>query len=414
MSKMTDRIQHAWNAFNDKDQDSVLGSIDQTSGANWGNYHTGFNYPNDVILNARYTLISTYATMFSIQHVLTDANGGEARVHDGLDYCLNVEANLDESGKAFLYNHYYSLLTEGVIADVPVDTTQAPITQGGFDINTMRVGRIVKTSAQTVSIMCYDENDGVLKEIEMPKTMVGLVESPLYGILNSPNAALNIIKRKLKVLENDDANAINNRIDIALNVPYITKGQARKKQVDTRRDQIYSDLSDNRFGVLWLDPTEKITQLNRPIQSSTLDELQNATQDLDNQLGITPGIWDGTASEAQLLMFFARAIEPLVDFTISEWDRKFITKTARTQGHALRSYRDLFKFESLTSISKATDLFRRNEIMTANEVRPIVGLEPTSDARANVLANPNIADANTAANPVPSASSGSLTSPDGQ
>lgn len=312
----------------------------------------------------------------------------------GLNNCLSVEANLDQSHIQFIQDLVYSMFDEGVVAVVPVETTLNPGVFGSYDINSLRVGKIVSWFPKHVEVDLYNDSTGQNERITIEKKNVSIIENPLYAVVNAENSTLKRLIRKLNQLDDVDAVAASGRLDLLVSVPYAIKTETQKQMAEKRIRDIEEQLSLGRNGIAYMDGTEKVTQLNRPLNSQLPETIERLTQQFYNQLGLTKNIFDGTASESELKTYYSRTIDPIVDTIIAEFKRKFLTKTARTQGQSIVAYRDMFKTVTVEAVANLGDTFRRNSIATANEIRKIIGLKPSNDPRADELFNPNIADSN--------------------
>lgn len=312
----------------------------------------------------------------------------------GLNNCLTVEANIDQTHIQFIQDLVYSMFDEGVVAVVPVETTLNPGKYGSWDINSLRVGKVVNWFPRHVEVNLYNEDTGQNERIVIEKKNVAIVENPLYAVVNDENSTLKRLIRKLNQLDDVDAIAASGRLDLLISVPYSVKTETQRQMAEKRINDIEVQLASGRNGIGYIDGTEKVMQLNRPANSQLPETINNLTQQFYNQLGLTKTIFDGTASESELRTYYSRTIDPIVDNIVAEFTRKFLTKTARTQGQNIVAYRDMFKTVTVESVSQLGDTFRRNSIATANEIRKIVGLKPSNDARADELFNPNIADNN--------------------
>lgn len=392
---LKDRIQHAWNAFTDPTP-----LLEETMG--YGSYGPprvrSRSYNSSQFVSSVYNRIAMDVSMSKLRHVKIDAKTEDITIVDsGLNYCLNVEANIDQTHLQFMHDLVYSMFDEGVVAVVPVDTTVSPRVSQGFEINSLRVGKIVQWYPSMVRVNLYNERSGQFEDLVMPKQSVAIVENPLYAIMNAENSTLKRLVSKMTQLDDDDLSV--GRMDMVIQVPYGIKTEAQKRMAESRIRAIEDQLAKGRHGITYVDATEKITQLNRPINSQLPETVEKLTKQFYNQLGLTQSIFDGTATEEQIRIYYSRTIDPIIEHIVSEFYRKFLTKTARSQGHAIQYYRDMFKFVTAETIASLGDTVRRNYIMTANELRKIMGMKPSNDPRADELFNPNIADANQNLNP---------------
>lgn len=333
--------------------------------------------------------------MTSFKHVkINPDNEDVTDMKTGLNTCLTLEANIDQTHIQFIHDLVYSMFDEGVVAVVPVETTISPSRTGGYDIKSLRVGKIVNWFPKHVEVELYNEEIGQNQRITLEKKSVAIVENPLYSVVNSENSTLKRLIKKLNQLDNLDNDSDSGRLDLLITVPYGIKTETQKKMATDRIANIEYQLSRGKNGIAYIDATEKATQLNRPINSQLPERTAELTQQFYNQLGLTANIFNGTASESELRMYYSRAIDPVVESIVAEFTRKFLTKTAITQGQKITYYRDMFKMVPVEIIATLGDTFRRNYIASSNELRKIVGFKPSNDPRADELFNPNIADKN--------------------
>lgn len=406
---ITDRLQHAWNAFRSdsaKTQDFTdYGYSRGTPG------HRVKRYSDSAFASSIFNRIAMDVSMTSIHHVKIDAENEDAKlIESGLHYCLNSEANIDQTGLQFVQDIVYSMFDEGVIAVVPVDTNISPDKTGTFTINTMRVGKIIQWFPAHVRVRLYNDRIGDYEEVVVAKKNTAIIENPLYAVINGPNATLARLLRKMALLDSLDEDAASGRLDMFIQLPYAVKTDLQRAQAEERIRKLEEQLTKNRRGIAYTDATEKVTQLSRPINSSLPDDIQYLTKQFYNQLGLTENVFNGTANESELRSYYTRTIDPIVDNIIAEFNRKFLSKTARTQGHTLEAYRDPFKLVPTEQLAQIADLTRRNSILTGNEVRTrLFRIKRSNDARADELYNPNIADSRQ-----DTAGAGSLTSPEEQ
>lgn len=331
--------------------------------------------------------------MTGFKHVkINPKNEDVTDLSTGLNSCLTVESNIDQTHIQFIHDLVYSMFDEGVVAVVPVDTTLNPEVTGSYDIISLRVGKIVNWFPKHVEVNLYNEETGQNERITIEKKNVAIVENPLYAVVNDENSTLKRLTRKLNQLDDVDALAASGRLDLLVSVPYAVKTETQKQMAEKRIADIEAQLASGRNGIAYIDGTEKVTQLNRPANSQLPETIDKLEQRFYNQLGLTQNIFNGTASEAELRTYYSRTIDPIVDYIVAEFNRKFLTKTARTQGQVIVAYRDMFKTVTVESIAALGDAFRRNYIASSNEIRKIVGFKPSNDPRADELFNPNIAD----------------------
>lgn len=387
------RIQHAWNAFRN--------NKDPTMYATYSNFGTGYTYRPDrprltrgnerSIVTAVYDRISVDAAQMSIQHCKLDKNGRYLEpMKSKFNECLTVEANIDQASRAFIQDVVMSLLDEGSIAIVPVDTDLDATETGSFDILSMRVGKITEWHPEHVEINLYNDRTGQKELITLPKKSVAIVENPFYAIMNEPNSTMQRLIRKLNLLDSIDEQSGSGKLDLIVQLPYTIKSEARRQQADQRRKDIERQLSGSKYGIAYTDGTERITQLNRPVENNLMKQIEYLTSMLYSQLGITQSILDGTADERTMLNYYSRTIEPIIAAIVDEMKRKFLTKTARSQMQSIMFFRDPFKVVPIGELAESADKMTRNEIMTKNEFRQIIGLKPSDDPKADELVNSNI------------------------
>lgn len=389
--RIKDRLKHAWNAFS---TDGNL-SFNRGSSSSRPAHRQVTFFKTSTYVSPIFNRIAMDVSMTQFKHVKVNLENEDMEdMNTGLNNCLTLEANIDQSGIQFIHDLVYSMFDEGVVAVVPVDTTLNPEVSSGYEINTMRVGRIVNWFPKHVEIDLYNDNTGQNERIFAEKKNVAIIENPLYAVINDQNSTLKRLTTKLSQLDNVDNLADSGRLDLLLSVPYGVKTALQKKMAEDRIADIESQLAFGRHGIAYVDSTEKITQLNRPANSQLPETINNLEKRFYNQLGLTENIFNGTASESELRTYYSRTIDPIVGSIVAEFKRKFITKTGRTQGQTIVSYRDIFRTITVEAIGNIGDSFRRNYIASPNEIRKIVGLKPSNDPRADELFNPNIADNN--------------------
>ena len=385
-----DRIQHSWNAFRNRDPTTSYTDTD-----------VGYSYRPDRVRMTRgnersivtsiYNRIAIDVASIDIRHCRLDENNRYVSDMDSkLNNCLTIEANLDQSARAFRQDIVMSMFDEGCVAIIPVDTTINPKVSDSYDIASMRTGKIIEWYPQHVKVKVYNENTGKKEDLVLPKKSVGIVENPLYAIMNEPNSTMQRLIRKLALLDISDEQTASGKLDLIIQLPYIIKSEARRQQADQRRKDIESQLAGSKYGIAYTDGTEHITQLNRSVENNLLKQIETLTATLYSQLGITQEIMDGTADEKTMLNYNNRTIEPIVSAIVDEMKRKFLTKTARSQKQSIVSFRDPFKLVPVNDIAEIADKFTRNEILTSNEIRQIVGMKPSDDPKADQLINSNI------------------------
>lgn len=328
------------------------------------------------------------------KHVRLDENGRfKEEIDSDLNQCLTVSANIDQTARAFRQDIVVSMLNEGVVAVVPVDTTSNP-ENSSYDILSMRTGKVLTWYPNSVQVDVYDERVGQHKQIFMPKAATAIIENPLFAVMNEPNSTLQRLVRKLSLLDFIDEHNSSGKLDLIIQLPYVIKSEARKVQADNRRKEIERQLAGSKYGIAYTDGTEKITQLNRAVDNNLMSQIEYLTRMLYSQLGMTDAIMDGTADEATMLNYYNRTIEPIASAIVDEMYRKFLTKTARTQKQSIEFFRDPFKLVPINNIAEIADKFTRNEIMTSNEIRQIVGMKPSDDPGADELRNKNLNQSN--------------------
>lgn len=389
---ISDKLKHAWNAFR-HDPQTIY--IDRGPSNSRPMHKSPTMFSTSSYVSTIFNRIAIDASMTKLKHVKIDPkNEDEVIVPSGLHNCLTVEANIDQNYIQFIHDLVYSMFDEGVVAVVPVETTMSPLISGSYDILNLRVGKITQWFPKMVEIELYNDNTGINERIVMDKKNVAIIENPLYAVVNGENSTLKRLIRKLSQLDNVDELVSSGRLDLLISVPYAVKTDLQKKMAEERIANIEHQLAIGRNGIAYIDGTEKVTQLNRPVNSQLIENVNELTKQFYNQMGLTESIFNGTASEAELRTYYSRSIDTIMEHVVVELTRKFLTKTARTQGHRIVYYRDMFKFVSVEHISTLGDSMRRNYIATSNELRKIVGLKPSNDPRADELFNPNIADTN--------------------
>lgn len=387
---LKNRLQHAWNAFANKDP---------TYSSGYGGYlyrpdRPRFSRGNErSIVTAVLNKISMDCAAINVEHVRLDDNNRFVEVlNTGLNKCLTLEANLDQTGRAFIQDVVMSLMDEGCIAIVPVETTLNPNISGGFDITNMRVGKVLEWYPDRVSIRVYNEKTGQKQDIIMPKNAVSIVENPLYAVMNEPNSTMQRLIRKLNILDAIDEQSGSGKLDLIIQLPYLVRSQQRKQQAEERRKAIEDQLSNSKYGVAYTDGTEHVTQLNRSVENNLMSQIEYLTSMLYSQLGITQSVMDGTADDKTMLNYYNRTIEPILSAIVDEMKRKFLTKTARSQKQSIVFFRDPFRLVPVADLAEIADKMTRNEIMSSNEIRQIVGMKPSEDPKADELRNKNLSE----------------------
>lgn len=386
----SDRLIHAWNAFLNKDPTPIY---------NYGEHISSYN-PFRMRLtrgNERSIVVSVYnrialdVASIDIMHVKLDDNGRFVEEMDtSLNECLTLSANMDQTAKAFIQDAVMSMMDEGCIAIVPVDTTINPNISGSYDINSLRVGQILEWRPQHVKVRIYNDKTGQKEDLLLPKSMVAIIENPLYAVINEPNSTMQRLIRKLNLLDVIDEQSGSGKLDLIIQLPYVIKSEARKQQAENRRKEIEMQLTGSKYGIAYTDGTEKITQLNRPVENNLMKQIEYLTSMLYGQLGITQTILDGTADDKTMLNYYNRTIEPIVSAIVDEMKRKFLTKTARTRKQDIVYFRDPFKLVPVNDLAEIADKLTRNEIATSNEIRQIMGWKPSEDPDADELRNKNL------------------------
>lgn len=406
-NSVVDRVKKAWNAFRDVDNKKMDDYIED----NYTNYRTSFGFASGSstrpdrfrftkgnersIINAVYNRIAMDVASLTFNHVKLDENDRFSEiVNDGLNKCLNLSANIDQTGRELIQDIVMSALDEGSVAVVPVDTDKDPNDTSSYEILTMRTGRIVDWYPQSVRVNLYNDLTGRHQEVVLPKKNVAIIENPMYAVMNEPNSTLKRLIRKLNILDAVDEQSASGQFNMIIQLPYTVRSEKRRLEAEDRRKSIEQQLSNNKYGIAYIDSTEKVTQLNRPLENNLLDQIEYLTNMLYGQIGITQAIMDGTASEKENLNYTNRAIEPMASAIVNEFKRKFLSKTAITQKHSVMFFRDPFKLVPIDNIAEIADKFTRNEIMTKNEFRQAIGMKPSDDPRADQLRNANLSESN--------------------
>lgn len=390
MPKFIDRLQHAWNAFRGRDRPSSkeLGS---------GSYYRPDRRVNVLrgndksIVTSVINRISVDVASVNILHARVDSNGNYVdTIKDSLNDCLTLEANIDQTGQAFFIDLASTMLSGGCVAAVPIETSIDPNISSSYEIQSIRVGLVTQWFPKYVQVNVYNQLTGMREEIVVPKEQVAIIQNPFYDVMNEPNSTLQRLIRKLSLLDSVDEQVSAGKLDMIIQLPYTIRSEARREQAEQRRKDIEMQLRDSKYGIAYTDATEKITQLNRPLENNLLNQIEYLTNQLYSQLGITPEVLNGTASEETMLNYFNRTVEPILTAIADEFKRKFLTKTARTQGQSILFIRNPFKLVPLSKIAEIVDKFTANEILTSNEIRGIIGYRPVENDRANQLINKNI------------------------
>ena len=389
---LTNRLQHAWNAFMNKDPTEYV--YHDYGGIGYGHRPDRIRLTrgNDrSIITSVFNRIALDVAAVDLRHCRLDEDGRYSEdIDSGLNNCLTLEANLDQTARALIQDCVLSMFDEGCVALVPVDTTKDPSFTDSYDILTMRTGSILEWKPSHVKVRVYNERTGKKEDITVPKRTVSIIENPLYAIVNEPNSTTQRLMRKLSLLDVTDEQTASGKLDLIIQLPYIVKTEARRTQANKRREDIERQLTGSKYGIAYTDGTEKITQLNRPVENNLMSQVEYLTNQLFSQLGITQSILDGTADEKTMLNYYNRSIEPIVSAIVDEMKRKFLSKTARSQKQSIKAFRDPFRLVPVNDIAEIADKFTRNEIMTSNEVRQIIGMKPSDDPKADELINSNI------------------------
>ena len=384
------RLKHAWNAFTNRDP--TLKSIGPGVGYSYRPDRPRFTRGNEKSLTTSvYNRIALDVAAIGIKHCKLDKNNRYIEdVNSGLNNCLNLEANIDQTGRSFIQDVVMSMLDEGCVAIVPVDTTFNPNNTNSYDIQTMRTAKIIEWKPTSVKVRIYNDRTGEKEELWVPKKTVAIIENPLYAVVNEPNSTMQRLVRKLNLLDIIDEQSGSGKLDLIIQLPYVIKTEARRAQAEQRRKDIEEQLSGSKYGIAFTDGTEHVTQLNRSLDNNLMKQIEYLTSMLYSQLGITQNILDGTADEKTMLNYYNRSIEPIVSAIVDELKRKFLTKTARSQGQSIAAFRDPFKLVPVNNIAEIADKFTRNEILTSNEIRQIIGMKPSEDPKADMLLNSNL------------------------
>ena len=384
------RLRHAWNTFLSRDPLSYRYSFGPSY--SYRPDRPIFSRGNErSIVTSVYNRIALDVSSMTIQHVRLDENDRFKEViESGLNNCLNLEANIDQTGRAFVQDIVMSMLDEGCVAIVPVDTTFNPKETGSFDISTMRTGKILEWYPQHVKVRVYNDRKGEKEDILVPKSTVAIVENPFYSVMNEPNSTMQRLIRKLNLLDAIDEQSGSGKLNLIIQLPYVIKTAARRQQAEERRKDIEEQLSGSKYGVAYTDGTEHVVQLNRPVDNNLMSQIEYLTSMLYSQLGLTQGIMDGSADEKTMQNYYTRTIEPILSAIVDEMKRKFLTKTARSQKQSILFFRDPFKLVPVGEIAEISDKMTRNEIMTSNEIRQKIGMKPSTDPKADELRNSNL------------------------
>jgi len=385
------RLKRAWNAFANRDPTPIGG---YGSSSSYPIFRPRFSRGNErSIVTSVLNRIATDAAAIDVMHVQLDKNGRYVETRDSyLNNCLTLSANVDQTGRAFMQDAVMSMLDEGVVCLVPTEATADPNYTSSYDIGSMRTGKIVDWFPQHVKVRYYNEITGEKMERVFSKRAVAIIENPFYAVMNEPNSTLQRLIHKLNLLDVIDEQSGSGKLDLIMQLPGVVKSQTKREQAERRRKDIEFQLSESKYGIAWIDGTEKITQLNRSVENNLMTQIEYLTSMLYSQLGITQSILDGTADDKTMLNYYNRTIEPILSAIVDEMKRKFLSKTARSQKQSIKFFRDPFKLVPVNDIAEIADKFTRNEIMTSNEIRQVVGMKPSDDPKADELRNSNISE----------------------
>ena len=391
--RFSDRLKHSWNAFFSRDPTYIY----RDTGPSYSHRpdRPRFTRGNErSIVTSIYNRIALDVAAVSIQHVRLDDSGRFLEpINSGLNNCLTLEANIDQTSRAFIQDVVISMFDEGCVAIVPVDTDSDP-EKGSYDIDTMRTGQIIEWYPRHVKVRVYNDRTGQKEDIICSKDTVAIIENPLFAVINEPNSTMQRLIRKLNLLDYIDEQSGSGKLDLIIQLPYLVKTETKRQQAEKRRQDIEDQLTGSKYGIAYTDATERITQLNRPVENNLMKQIEYLTSMLNSQLGITTTIMDGTADEKTMLNYNNRTVEPIVSAIVDAMKRTFLTKTARSQKQSILFFRDPFKLVPVNDLAEIADKFTRNEIMTSNEIRQIVGMRPSDDPRADELRNANINQSN--------------------
>lgn len=392
MPSLITRLQHGWNAFIGRDPTNYVPRFDIGYSSSYRPDRVRLTRGHErSIVTSVYNRIAIDVASVNIEHVRLDYDGRFIETIDsGLQNALTLDANIDQTGRAFVIDLVMSMFDEGCVAVVPTDTTSNPVNSNAYDILTLRTGKVVEWYPEHVKVRLYNERTGRQEEIVLPKKMVAIIENPLYAVMNEPNSILQRLIRTLNKLDLMNEQNASGKLDLIIQLPYVVKSEARREQAEHRRKEIESQLVGSKYGIAYTDGTERITQLNRAVENNLWTQVKELTSMLYNQLGLTQAIFDGTADEKQLTNYYNRTIDPILSAITEEMMRKFLSKTARTQGQAIRYFRDPFRLVAVNDIAEMADKFTRNAILSSNELRAEIGFKPVNDEIADELSNKNL------------------------
>lgn len=386
------RLKHAWNAFTSREPPANTVYNTVTSSYNLSRRRSSFGNERTIVYSI-YNRIAIDVASITIEHVQLDEDSRfKSKLDSGLNSIFNLEANLDQSGRNFVQDIVMSMLDEGVVAVVPIDTEISPNSKdfGAFNILTMRTAKIISWAPKHVRLRVYNDQNGNHQEITMPKSQVAIIENPLYSVMNEPNSTLKRLMRKLSLLDDIDEQSGAGKLDLIIQLPYLIRSESRKAQAEQRRKEIEMQLAGSKYGIAYTDGTEHITQLNRSVENNLMKQIEYLTSMLYGQLGITEEVISGTANEQVMLNYYNRTVEPIISAITDEFKRKFVSKKAREEGQSIMFFRDPFRLTTVNSIAEIADKFTRNEVMSSNEVRQAIGMKPVDDPKADQLVNSNI------------------------
>lgn len=388
------RLKHAWNSFLNRDPTYDLRNLG--SSYSYRPDRPRLNYGNNrAIVSPVYNRIALDVASMTYVHCRTNEDGNYlSTIDSSLNNCLNLEANIDQSGRAFIQDVAMSMMDEGCVAMVPIDTTLNPAVSSSYEILTMRVGKILEWYPANVKVRVYNDRTGEKEDIILPKKLVGIVENPMYSVMNEPNSTVQRLKRKLSLIDVTDDRTASGKMDLIISLPYSVRTDLKRNQANDRMHDLENQLANSKYGIGYIDSTEHVTQLNRSLENNLMKDVEYLTNLFYSQVGITQSVLDGTADEKTMLNYYNRSIEPIVSAIVDEMRRKFLTKTARSQHQSVCAFRDPFRLVPVNDIAKIADTLTRNEILTSNEVRQKIGMKPSDDPKADMLINSNINQSN--------------------
>lgn len=388
------RLKHAWNSFFNRDPTYDLRNLG--SSYSYRPDRPRLNYGNNrAIVSPVYNRIALDVASMTYVHCRTNEDGNYlSTIDSSLNNCLNLEANIDQSGRAFIQDVAMSMMDEGCVAMVPIDTTLNPAVSSSYEILTMRVGKILEWYPANVKVRVYNDRTGEKEDIILPKKLVGIVENPMYSVMNEPNSTVQRLKRKLSLIDVTDDRTASGKMDLIISLPYSVRTDLKRNQANDRMHDLENQLANSKYGIGYIDSTEHVTQLNRSLENNLMKDVEYLTNLFYSQVGITQSVLDGTADEKTMLNYYNRSIEPIVSAIVDEMRRKFLTKTARSQHQSVCAFRDPFRLVPVNDIAKIADTLTRNEILTSNEVRQKIGMKPSDDPKADMLINSNINQSN--------------------